>query len=181
MADENLEITFPSIKFPIITDLHVNAFELAKRYGLPPPESTYDITTIILTNTIVNLYCHERIGHRPAAGEDGNLDIKGACFLYIIGRSMCRVLAEQGNEVDLPEIYKGSGRAIFQECAEEYVTTVLDEGQALAERLFEEALTSDEINEFVLYVMSLGLLYSIEPNGGTLNSLVSLFEQIMEI
>lgn len=180
MAEENPEITFPSIKFPILTDLRVNALALAKHYGVPPPETLQDVIALILTNVIVNLFSSNRIDHNPASDNDDNLDIKGACFAYIIGTALCRVLVEQGNEVDLMEVYQESGNAIFQECAEEKASMVLQEGQALAERFFEEALNNGEINEFALFVMSLGLLYSIEPKDDTLNSLVSLFDQIKD-
>jgi hypothetical protein len=93
---------------------------------------------------------------------------------------MCRVLLEQGNDIDLAEIYRGSGDAIFQGCPEDYVSSVLEEGQQLAERFFEEALTNDDINEFVLFVMSMGLLYSIEPKDDAMSGIVSLFGQIKE-
>lgn len=181
MPEDNPEITFPSIKFPIVTDLNINASALAKHYGVPPPETLDDTASIILTNLIVNLFSDERISHRPAPGDDENVDIKGACFLYIIGTAMCRVLAEQGNEIDLTEMYGRSGGAIFQAFPEDQVSLVLQEGQSLAERLFEEAITNGEINEYVLFVMSMGLLYSIEPKAGAMDSIVSLFEQIREI
>lgn len=178
MPDENAELTFPSIKFPIVTDLRVNASELAARCNVPPPESLDDVTAIILANEIVNLFGSDRIGHRPGSGDDESLDSKGACFLYIIGTAMCRVLVEQGHEIELAAVYDRSGRAIFQGCPEERITRILDEGQRLGDRLFEEAIGSGEIYEFVLFVMSLGLLYSIEPRGGAMDGIVSLFEQI---
>lgn len=181
MEENNTELTFPTIKFPILTDLQVNASELAMHYGMEPPASINDITTIILTNLIVNMFCTEKIAHRPDPDGDENIDIKGACFLYVIATAMCRVLGEQGTEVDLMEIYGKSGNAIFQDCPEGYVSMVLDKGQSLGERFYEEALTNSEINEFVLFVMSFGLLYSIEQKGETLSTIVSLFEQIKDI
>ena len=181
MPEEKLEITFPTIKFPILNDLRANAFALASQYGLPAPETPGDITTIILTNAIVRLFCHDRIRHRPAADGDANLDVKGAAFLFIIGTAICRVLTEQENDVDLEETYRRSGSAIFQGCPDEYASSVLQDGQALSERLYDEAMVNGEINEYVLYVMSHGVLYAIEPREATMDALATLFEQIRDI
>lgn len=178
MPENRLEITFPTIHFPIEADLHMHALALAERYEIPPPEDLEDVAAIVLIHDLASVYTHERIRHRP--GFDGDLvaDVKGACFLFFIGTALCRILGEQGREVDLLAVYGRSGRAIFQGCPEEYLANVLEEGRRLAERLYDEALSDGEVNELIQYVMSLGVLLSIEPKEGTVEELVALFERM---
>ncbi|HEY5995505.1 MAG TPA: hypothetical protein VIU29_00720 [Candidatus Deferrimicrobiaceae bacterium] len=181
MPENESEILFPTIRFPIVTDLRMNALALAAQYGMPPPDTLRDVASIVLANMLVLLFRSDRIGGRPCGDEESEADAKGACFLYIIGAAVCRVLAEQGNEIDAGEVYGASSGAIFQGCPEERAAAVLRDGQAMAERLFDEALENREVNEFVQYVMSLGLLYAIEPKEGTLAELASLFERFLAI
>jgi hypothetical protein len=159
----------------------MNALALAAQYGMPPPDNLRDVASIVLASTMVALFRSERIGRLPCGDEEDEADVKGACFLCIVGSAVCRVLAEQGNGIDAGEVYERSGGAIFQGCPGERASALLRDGQEMAERLFDEALESGEVNEFVQYVMSLGLLYAIEPKESTLDELASLFERFLSI